>query len=1155
MPVALGVTAVAPAALHAQAIPDPTAESSETVASTEVGGTSTMDLILLKPGRIGTPLRFGSVVPGSERITLDGRALARGQEYSIDYAAGVVYLKLAPKEGQALNVSYRYDKTKTATAQPTSFSGLAPFRFNVAPGSLGLFMGMGMTERNQNGTVSTSNLYGVNNSFSFAGSSLKGLYMVGNKEQVDAESQYEYQGENKDTESGESSAILQALQGKFLGGTIEANFQDISSNFNGFSAFRDNGYQESAVEQLTKERGLKRLSLGFNGVTDLGLSFNTRSVKDGDEGIEWKSYGLNTGALSFNYKSQEVDQNFKRFKDLGEADRQQLQNEAGLKRESMDGAWKAGFGTLSFTNSQVSDKDNNGIQRQEVKLDSSKFKFTYGTQEIDRSFTRFNSLFEQEKGQWGREAGLSRMWASAEASLFSGGSPLKFTTGRVNGQDGSFTAVDASVGGKGWSLEHSNRSVDSEFKSLPNLTQGELDESVNAISRMYTKGGLPFRGEERHWLLQSAGIDRSMTRFNAEPLKDWNLTVESLNLQGREDGASVQNFALDNKNVHLSYRRQNLGNNFTELTNLLELERNRLGTLVGLDRTDLNVSMNLRGDGKLDYKQMNAQAPQGGASRESLSYADKTMDLRINRRAVDADFESVAQMLDPERDALTNFKGFEQMDAQIKWQILPGLRIEAMGMQAKNSFLEQDRKASNYYLNWSPSNSTNFQYQKSEQESSDPTSLLHAQNIERMSLTQSIGRYGKLHLAQTQWDYAGSQSQQPDSVQHVVSYETKLNEKTSVKTEQIRTDYEDGNQEKIRAHTIATELTNKIGVNVTDVAIDRTGSERDEKKTSFGGWIALGSGVRFNLGLAQQGNNLGSDTSNTQMSITPGTLGNLKVENASYLENTWEQGDRTQAMGNFGLSTVKPFDLGFFEDVTLSMSQEMATDHSKWLKENRRFAVGTKLWNYGLGYEYRSQMDNQEQRAYDRTFTLTSSPDDKGWLKGSFFYKLRTMPDQKVIAIRNWTVTATPISGFSIQHQLTTNPEQPRGDVLLGSVPQPGRTSKWKLDWNANPDFKLTGSWDEMRNDSNDALSRLSGITLTLFEKQGSPLSIFFGQEEMSGNVPDRLVDRYSLRYTQKSGPNQAFSLYVGNVTYGYLVPVNERKHNFSAQLEYQLRF
>ena len=138
------------------------------------GGVPTMDTARVTPGEPGVALRYGNVLPRTERVTLGGRVLVAGQDYAIDYVAGVVYLYRAAREGDSVTVEYRYDKTKSSTAS-SGIAGMPNLRLGLLPNSgLGLNIGMGVTERAADGSVLRSNLFGTNNDLHFGGASLTG---------------------------------------------------------------------------------------------------------------------------------------------------------------------------------------------------------------------------------------------------------------------------------------------------------------------------------------------------------------------------------------------------------------------------------------------------------------------------------------------------------------------------------------------------------------------------------------------------------------------------------------------------------------------------------------------------------------------------------------------------------------------------------------------------------------------------------------------------------------------------------------------------------------------------------------------------------------------------------------------------------------------
>jgi hypothetical protein len=50
-------------------------------------------------------------------------------------------------------------------------------------------------------------------------------------------------------------------------------------------------------------------------------------------------------------------------------------------------------------------------------------------------------------------------------------------------------------------------------------------------------------------------------------------------------------------------------------------------------------------------------------------------------------------------------------------------------------------------------------------------------------------------------------------------------------------------------------------------------------------------------------------------------------------------------------------------------------------------------------------------------------------------------------------------------------------------------------------------------------------------------------------------LQRFSLRYDQRPGPNQLLSLYIGNVSYQHKIAPGFARNNLSLNVNYQLKF
>ncbi len=1141
----------------------------------ELGGTAAIDIITLKATGPGAPLRYGNVVEKSERVQLGNEMLVAGRDYMFDYATGVVYLKRAQKAGQILTVAYRYKEgAATGTsAAGNPFAGIQAFRYSIAPESLTMLMGFGMTERAADGTVMQSNVFGFQNNFKFGGGGVvNGLYVYGDREKSNTSAGLNMSMTSKpgdaSTDEGKSQLILQRLQSKFGTGKISVDYQDISKNFSNFGTVKGSGYDDAAIQRLTAEKGLTRLGFNMEGVSGFSSSF--KNVKDDKGGVTWRSFGYNQGGLNVKWSSQKVDQAFARFKDIAEADREQLAREAGLTRNNLVGDLNGKASKFSFKNFAIQDESTGKeISRKEYAIDTSRIKFSLGEQDVAEGFTRFQSLLGDEQGRYTKEAGMKRQWMGLQASIFGGSTPLNFSQSLVGTKDGSFKSQDMSAGGKSWSLQHTSRKVDAGFNRLDSLQDAEINGHITTVANMYNAAA-PNVGAERGWFTKSAGIDRSYTRLQAEPFKNWKFSGGKLNLDGQKDGGSITTVDLAGKNANFYYRKQDLGAQFHELANLMEFERQRIGTIAGLNRTDFGMNLSFAGGKKLDIGQMDAAVGGENASRKNIAFKDKKIDVQVTTREVSPGFTNVNQLVDPEKDLLGGMKGFKQTEGRINWQLNSKFSIQAYMSEARNDQTDEMRRVRNMVVDWSPDKKTKFNYVSFENKTNDPLAVLFANEIQRLTIARNLDKYGNLLFMDEKVKFDGKDGTQPDWHKQYLAYETKLNEKTSVKTEQTRTKFENGDKEDVNSNTVSTELSKRVGVSVTETKVDRNGDDRDEKKRNYGFWFDLGNGLRMSYGYARHlngeeagamtssaaiGQNVGVIGANQTNGVQQANVGGMSIGGAYGVNTFDEQNGRTQSFSNVNISTAKPFRFLAFQNVKLNVGLDTAADQGKWLKENRLMAIEGQIAKGKVGFEYRSQIHQSGYRGIDRTFLFSTDQSDKNWLRASMRYKVRTLPWDEIVAIRDFNLSIKPSKSLELTHQMQTNPEVMRSDAFLGSVPQAARANKWRMDFRANKNFTFGGAWDELLDEQNKTEVRTAGLNLKFFESTGSPLALYYGLEQSSNTSLRRSIHRYSLKYDQKVGPHQNFSLFLGNVSYQHSILDGQLRNNWTARLDYQFRF
>lgn len=1149
VPLPLAVCAQTTSPVGTVSTPEPTVQ---------VGGKTAFDLVRLETSRFSVPLRFGNVMPGSERVELEGRSLTKGKDYAIDYAAGAIFLSVPFRDGQSLRVSYRYDEKKGSTGTFGSAGQSAQgLRFEFAPGA-SMIVGMGLTERTADGTLLSSNVYGMATNYTLGGGTgkLSGVFLVGDRKRAKVSSLFgNYDTGKGKVEEGQGQAIVQNLSTNALGGKVELQYQDIETKFGGFSSFASAGYTPQQVQQFEKEKGLKRSSLQMSniGTNALRSNFGVKRVGDDKGTINWRNAGLSAFGLTFGWTSQSVDRGFTRFNDLAEADRGQLAKEKGLTRQNYTIGSKWKVGKLDFSGLKVENDDGTGIYRQNLGLELPWFKVGYFDQHVEKGFKRFGDLREQDWQQLAKEAGIIRQGFSAETNLI-GRAPLRWQKSTVRTDTGDLKAQELSYTSKNFSFEHIRRETDPGFRAFGSMTEADIQSQLTGIMRMYDPAG-PVQGQDRNWFAQMAGLTRTSWRTNWNFAKGSQIRYEQLDVLSETGRIDVDTLALKTPKFDLGYRLQSSSDDFKESGRLLLSEQQRLGTADGFNKADLSLTVRGGKNQSVEFNRMAADDKKGSVGRMTLRWNDPRLQVHYIRRFASEDFRSLDSLVDAERDLYRGILGFDQSDVLAKWQVLPGLKVDFHRVDSVDSIRQLTRHWQNAAVDWQIGKNFTVGMLRHENNSTDFDDRLIDTRYDRYTMSHNFGRFGRLSLMHEEHEFAGVNEDLPDAKRQTVVYETQINAKTGFRTEQSETKYENGERETTSSNTISTELNKRVGVSVTDSRTLRDGDKKDETKRFYGFWLDFGKGIKLKYNYARHLDGEKDGTKNTETTITPGEAGGVKIDQATYVHNSW-QGKRDQHFGNVSVANAKPFDWGWMKDVRFHYKVDTVRDFTKWQRENRSFGFGGSLGHVGFSFDYASQMHQNGHRAIDRTFAFTTDKTGKAPIRAGLRYGVRTMPDNKNVMIRDYSVVFQPNKNWSLGHSMTTNALQNNPNVLLGSVPVDERKNSWVLKYQNDPRTIFDLSWNEIQRDNKkESMYREARANLTLFANNPSPLQLSYGVLQWDRNNQRQTAHKFGISFTQRPGPNQSLSFMFENLNWEHSRPKDSRLQNWSMRLDYSVKF
>lgn len=1132
-------------------------------AKPNLAGQTAFDLIHITDSTPTIPLKNGKVVPGSEQVDVDGKVLKRDRDYVIDNSRGVVYLMVPAGRSQSVRVSYRHDQSQPDTVQKQNFAlgSMSGIGLNILGSEQRILLGMGMAERMSDGTVMTSNVYGMKNKFGFSKSgSVSGMVVVGEQQKSQSRSLMYQNGGSANPLEGKGQAILQSLQSGFLGGKITANYQNVTSKFNGFQSFRDAGMAENDVQALSKERGMKRYGLGM---TDIGnkhtkLNFGMNSVEDGKNSINWKSVGFNSGGFNLGWDQENVGEKFTRFNDLANGDKAQLAQEAGTVRENLGFGWASKSLKAQFGAHKVEDNKGNAIFRREISLATNPFDFSFSDQKVEKGFTRFTATRMADFGQLAREQGLRRQ--NVSFNLKGTGMVPAISINQASlrpdeAKSGRFAYNDLKINQKLWSYRETSIGSNQGFSNLGNMSEPEIQNYVAGVNTMYVPVGIAANPIDRGMFLNGSGVTRKSRHAQLGFSKNANASWLDTSVQTPEGSAKVDSVAVSTPNSSASLKTTTIGSGFADNNRLLQVEKTSYGPISDFKRTDAAMDLNWGKKGKFAYSSTKAALKgEKAMDRTKLAYSKTGLEFFYNSRQIASGFDQVGALLDGERDLLTSLRGYSENDYLMRWTAYRGLSVEFARARAANLDDLASRMWGNTNILFSPDKSTNFAYQQNQQKSSDPTHVLSDHKYERWSLQREFGNFLKVQYENEKNQFSGEQKVAPSTEKEYYSLEAKINPKTSIKTEQTKLRYDDGGREDTQTKTISTSLSKNSGISFGDTKIDRDADKPDEHRHQVGFWYDFGKGMRLSYNLARQANTAGNGTEQNSISLTPGEIGGLAIGSAMYGENNVDR-TRYQSTGNFQVSTQKPLQLGIFRDLTFRYGADTQRDQYRYMRENRVMGAGFRVGKTAFGWDYYSQLGANNVLAIDRTFHFTTDQNEKSKFRASLVYKLRTLPNDQQFMIRDYKFAYRPSKGFELSHQLQTNPEVPNGGVLLGSIPQASRANRWKADFQNGGNTNFALGWDELINDQAKTRSRMGSVSLTLHAKNPSPLVLTYGVEQNDLGGKRKTMHRYSLRYDQRPGPNQLMTLFLGNISWQHSRDAGSRLQNWSLRLEYQLKF
>lgn len=597
-------------------------------------------------------LTYGGVVENSEKVWLNATVLDKSKyDYSIDYSTSVIVVnyRVNVKKGDVFYVDYDY-KPNVAKVTNVKKTGMPTISMLGNDSALNLSAGFDSVD-----TTTGAVNYGTNLS-SNLGSFFKFSSDI-----------YQSTGKSENGEKQSGSFNRHDVSLTMGAATLTANYQDISSDYTGFGYIRNNSnIDENLINQLEKEKGLKRSSLGFTyDLNEAGaLSVQHSDIKDSDGSITNTSVSYKSDKMELNHSSSKVGDGFTRFSDIRESDREILKNEKGLERTSWSGKYNLGTGYLNYAYNDI--KDSGGsIKNTLMSFVYGNLEMGYTNNKIDSGYSSFTGLREADRATLANEIGLERTGLSAKYN-FTGFGVANFSQTIIENEDKKISSTNMSLTGGKFEFSALNRDVDKGFGRYGSLTR-------------YAEAG--------QWGMED-GMSKSVYQFKynmgsaAAPF--WQ-TLYTSRLNGEEGSLSANILDMSYKNVQVGYASLDSSDGFNKMYAMDGSEKNKFSALAkkmfnynndpnavddndrnswsmqsGLDRNMIYSKYALSPENTLYLTKSNISGEDGEVDLVKVNYDAKDYKLWYDSSSIDKTFTKLASLTPVERANFNNQYGMDR---------------------------------------------------------------------------------------------------------------------------------------------------------------------------------------------------------------------------------------------------------------------------------------------------------------------------------------------------------------------------------------------------------------------------------------------------------------------------------------------------------------
>lgn len=624
--------------------------------------------------RAGYTLTYGSIVPNSETVTVDGSLLVRNRDYFLDLTSGSLVLAEPVRISQAICVSYRYVPSKDGNRPVVGIPSLAlSFGSNT---TVGLTYVQTALKGNEAYDLMT---YGLNLTSKLgANSTMQNILYVSSPKQSGRVATNLSESRNKATELKADNLVLHNSTWQSGGLNLKLSYQDVGKDFAGFDVMRQQGSVSSELlGQLQKERGIKRLGLQadykLTNDSALGVTMNTISEEEGAD-IVRQSFNYAGTRLKVSGSFQEIDKNFKSFKNLSDKEAAKWALQAGTRTSDIQLNYTGDI-SADVALKRISD-DGGDISQRSFSIGNKQLKLTAGFSSVDAGFRTFRGLDDPKlASQSGTERSDIRLSFTPTTGI---GADIGLL--RITDDNGEAVKRSIALSDKRLRFSFSSQEVAKEFTHVQALGDRQWSRERGLKRTAMALSLAPFKGMDPNspWnSFSTSRIESETGEFDARSLnistKQFALAMTESNID-KDFGRLSDLGDADYQKMALDVYRQFDPN--AQTSSISKYDLSAMADEAGMQRRNITGTFNLK-NASLTLQNLSVGDDTGEISRQMLTLQGKNYKITGLLQSIDEEFTRVASLSPIERKYFGREYGMDRAALSGEFALRSGAKLSA----------------------------------------------------------------------------------------------------------------------------------------------------------------------------------------------------------------------------------------------------------------------------------------------------------------------------------------------------------------------------------------------------------------------------------------------------------------------------------------------